>query len=261
MKSLAVVLLLWSQSMSIADDWTPPKNPDPSRILDEAQDDARNGRNKAALAKHIWFHNNALKHNRALYGVRLSFALSYWGNLGKKYPPALTELRKIRDKAAESVLKGNTPRESFRDFAAINEQLRENGETAELFSQLDRKKPKVAKTVYFIAQPALIDAKQYKLCARYVDPKKDLETMIKTYRAGLERSKIPKLGKRHLEIVNRLFTRDAATLVALLAVTDMKDAAEQIANSAKKVRDDMAFHRVLDEAVKGTFPKPFPGTP
>ena len=123
MRYLHPVLLLFVATVVVPQDWTAPENPDPSQILNEAQRDAASGRYKVALAKHVWFHQNALKHDPALYGVWLSFALGYWTDLGKNYKPALKKLRSIRDQAAESVGQDKQSPESFHDFASINEAL------------------------------------------------------------------------------------------------------------------------------------------
>ena len=88
---LCAAIVLTLTTTSAVGDWTPPSNPNPDKILREAQDDARAGRYPDALAKHVWFHENALTYAPAMYGVRLSFALSYWVNLGNLYPPARTK--------------------------------------------------------------------------------------------------------------------------------------------------------------------------
>ena len=102
-------------------EWTPPEKPDPQVILQEARTDAMAKRYEDALAKHLWFHQNALKHEPALYGVRLSFALSYWEKLGNKYPPALASLKAVRDEARQAVttVKPKEAKELFHDFIAI----------------------------------------------------------------------------------------------------------------------------------------------
>jgi hypothetical protein len=96
MKVLICASIVCSLSALFAE-WAPPANPDPHKILDEAQDDARAGRYADALAKHVWFHENALKYEPSLAGVRLSFALGYWVAFGNSYPPALQKLKSIRD--------------------------------------------------------------------------------------------------------------------------------------------------------------------
>ncbi|MDX1982468.1 MAG: hypothetical protein SFV51_19490, partial [Bryobacteraceae bacterium] len=61
---------------------------DPRQILAGARLDARQGDYAEALQKYLWFHHHALEHDMALSGVRLSYALNEWWELGKAYPPA-----------------------------------------------------------------------------------------------------------------------------------------------------------------------------
>ncbi len=68
--------------------WAPPENPDPQDILAQAKQDTASGRYEDALAKHLWFHENALEYRSSLYGVRLSFALGDWTKLSHVYPLA-----------------------------------------------------------------------------------------------------------------------------------------------------------------------------
>src|SRR5690349_12760080 len=172
--------------------WTPPANPDPHKILYEAEADAKAGRYEDALAKHAWFHENALKLQPALSGVRLSFALLYWRQLGASYPPALDKLKSIRDKSAERVRNAEIPtnapsdlsasHEDFNDFASINKELKESSKTKDLFLWLDTHKPVMAKNVFGLAEPSLIEAKEYSLCGRYLEPDKSFERSRKQYR-------------------------------------------------------------------------------
>src|SRR4051812_34817029 len=101
MKSTLIALLLLT--LQLEAEWSPPVKPDPSSILQEAEADTRAGRFEDALQKHIWYHENALKFQRAQYGVRLSFALSAWWELASKYPPAMEALRRARDTAEANV--------------------------------------------------------------------------------------------------------------------------------------------------------------
>ena len=147
-------------------EWTPPENPDPKAILREATVDAEAGRYEDALAKHIWFHKSALKHQPSQYGVRLSFALTEWQRLGEVYPPALEKLKAIRDENAQALRGTSRDWELFHDFESINEQFGELEKTAELFRWLDTNRPDIAKGVSDLAQPALIQCKDYVLAGK-----------------------------------------------------------------------------------------------
>ena len=62
---LVQLLSLASTLAALAPEWSPPPNPDPEVILEEARADAAAGRNEDALAKYVWFHNNAVRHGLA----------------------------------------------------------------------------------------------------------------------------------------------------------------------------------------------------
>jgi hypothetical protein len=241
--------------------WTPPANPDPDKILDEAQDDRQAGRYADALAKHVWFHENALKYQPALYGVRLSFALGYWVDLGKAYPPALEKLKTIRDEAAKKVRKADRePKafEIFHDFAAINEELKEEAKTTELFVWLDAHKPQAAERAFGVAEPALIQSKQYRLCGKYINPDRSFAEIVRLYQLDKQMSKNPKFGEHLREHSERTFSNSTATLVALLVLNDRKTDALRIAEKALKEFDDAEFKQALEKAKKGELPPAWP---
>ena len=101
-KLLVAPLLYFISTVAVAE-WAPTEPINPSDILNSADEDRASGNYESALQKHLWYHRNALKHDGAQYGVRLSFALSDWADLASKYPPALTALLKERDNAESKV--------------------------------------------------------------------------------------------------------------------------------------------------------------
>ena len=94
MRIAVFTLCVLLPTIGLAEDWTPPEKPDPEAILQEIREDVKNRRYEVALSKTLWFHENALALRPSLSGVRLSFALSYWLELGEVYPPALEEMKR-----------------------------------------------------------------------------------------------------------------------------------------------------------------------
>lgn len=244
--------------------WKPAKNPNPNRILSEAQDDAAAGRFEDALAKHVWFHENALKYAPAMYGVRLSFALGYWATLGVVYPPAMQRLKAVRDEAGQDVRDGKNARSAFHDFASINRTLAEDAKTTETFIWLDASRPVEATQVFDIAQPALVAAKEYRLCGKYVDADRSYQRILSLYQEVSkinEENKItfePDYQHELKEHAEKMFSNDVATLVALLVVNDRKVDAIRIAQAARKEWDGESFRQQLERAQNGEVPAPWP---
>lgn len=238
--------------------WTPPANPDLQKILGEARMDTVAGRYEEALAKHVWFYRNALKIDRAFYGVRLSFALDYWEELAKVYPAAKTKLMEFRDEAEQKVTSRDNVRESFNDFEAINSVLGEDKRTVAVFKSLDKDNAKVAEEVFDLSRPALIKAGEIKLCSKYVDAKIDYPRYKEMYLQMMSMEADPEIGGRHTDFAKQSFSNEVTTLVALLVLSDRKTEAETIAADAKTVWADRAFADALDKALKGEVPEPWP---
>jgi serine/threonine protein kinase len=238
--------------------WQPPENPNPTRILEEAKRDTAFRRYETALAKHVWYHKNALQYDQALTAVRVSFALQAWQHLADWYPPALAKLKATRDEAASNIKQGRRVWESFFDLVAINQFLREEAMTKDLFVYLHTQSPNDARRVFEIAEPALIRNKEYKLCGDYLDPEKSLERMVSAFREKKRLVSEKQFGKEMQEYAETDFTNSAATLVALLVVNDRKPEAEKVAHDAKKEWDNAAFHAAIDKALQGHVPEPWP---
>jgi hypothetical protein len=253
MKPAIFALAVLFQATLLAQ-WKPPAKPDPSKILHEARHDREAGQFADALAKHVWYHENALKYQPAQYGVRLSFALMDWVELGDLYPPALLMLQSIRDTAGKEVREATGDENSFHifhDFAAINGALKEQNKTTDLFVWLDANKPKSAKRAFDVAEPALIRSKQYRLCGKYIDADRSFEQSVDIYRLNKRISRGP-------EFADKMFSNSSATLVALLVLNDRKTDALRIAEKALKELDAAEFKQTLEQAKKGELPPSWP---
>ncbi len=243
-------------------DWAPPQNADPDEILKEARADTDAGRYEDALAKHVWFHLNALKYHRSLYGVRLSIALSDWAKLAAAYPPALDKLRSIRDEAATNIraAKAKASFDVFLDFTSINNYLKEDDKTKVLFIWVDANNPSLAKKVYDLAQPALIQAKEYAVCGKYINP--DTRPILDSYRSikgMVQDGRFDKISpgevKRLQDHAEKNLKNQTAILVALLVLNERKADAERVAaEAANKLWDDPQFKQQLEKARNGEVP-------
>ena len=140
---------------------------DPRERLTKGQAAAKSGDYETALREYLWFHDHALEFQSSLYGVRLSFALEYWKELGELYPPAMAALRKLRDDKTAALLCGAMDRELFHDVASINECIEEEGATYELFRSLVQSAPLLAQKCASIALDSIVAVKDFTLAERY----------------------------------------------------------------------------------------------
>lgn len=254
---LLLLLLAMMVCRSAASQWKPPEKPDPHAILDEARADKEARRYDVALAKHVWFFDHALEHEKALYGVRLSFALADWEELGKAYPPALAKLKEYRDRAGKDVQGGKDVFHSFHDLAAINRALSDDASTHEVFAALDEKKPDEARRVYDIAQPALVKVKAYKLCGKFLEPEQDLASAREQYESLKEFSEMQTgfAQASSLASAKQMFTQKIGTLIALLVLNDRREEAEKIAKTVRGEWNDVFVSKAIEKALEGKVPR------
>jgi hypothetical protein len=259
-----MILALLCSTLATADEvWTPPNNPDPTVILREASNDTQSGKFDLALAKYVWFHENALKFDKAQHGVRLSFALSYWHTLGRRYSPALDKLKQTRDAAGQKV-KDLREKELddlfllFSDFSAINRELGDESKTFELFKELTVANPEKAKRLFPLAKPAILKAKAYDLFLAYVDAEKYFDETVRNYDMSKQFGRRILLPGEKLSFEDQRFANDSATLVAILTKSGKVEDAQRLAVTAKGKLDDVDFHQSLADALEGVVPDPWP---
>lgn len=119
------------------------------------------------------------------------------------------------------------------------------------------KAPDAAKKVYGLAEPALIEAKEYRVCGKYIDPE-SIDRDVDMFHRNLDRAEQPRFGKELRSFAENRFTNKATTLVALLVVNDRKAEAEEVVKKAEAAWDDPKFRAALADAMKGNVPEPWP---
>lgn len=264
MRAAIVTLCLLLPTLGVADDWVPPENPDPQAIMAEAKADTKAGRYEDALAKQVWYHENAMQIQPALTAVRLSFALMNWLELGEAYPPALERMKQVRDETEKRIRDEEKVRirfEDFHDFVALNRTLREEERTVELFQWVDENDQEDAQRVFDVSKPALIKQQAFELCGKYIEPEQDIKRIDRNYTLGLKMAK-DRFGDSHRQFVEKKFINDVTTMAALLIKDGRIDEATEVTSQAEKlVQDPKLLEKLtkqLEPAMVGTVPKPWP---
>jgi len=150
---------------------------DPSEVLKDARKLVECGQYDEALKEYRWFHESALAPDPVLRGVRLSFALSYWVQLGDVYPPARAELESIRDAKDTALRDGSQDRELFDDVSAINEKLGQVERTSSLFAEIAKGDREFARRCFPLARAALVHTRDYSLARAFI--RSPLEALVR----------------------------------------------------------------------------------
>jgi hypothetical protein len=157
----------------------------------------------------LWFHHHALEENRALAGVRLSYALHYWLDLGKAYPPAQQALLDLREQTAQRLLQGEGKRALFHDVAAIDDRLGQVCATYELYLALAERFPALAAECASLALPAIVASKDYLLAHQIrSDPEARIRTSARVLRHDIH------------DIKHRRFTRAPQRWASIKSYTE-----------------------------------------
>lgn len=255
-----LVALAVSAASSMAWAWTPPPKPDPELILAEAQADARANRLADAAAKHRWYHHNVLGLLPSHSGVRVSFALGYWFELARRYPPAMRDILSARHQALAQVEIGGTQAtQAFIDLTNFNRLLGASAMTRNAFALLAEKDPRSAKATLGIALPALVEVKAFALASAHLDADALLERMSRRHADLFNTSRLPENQReQYLRFQRQFADREWALVVVTLAQTERQPEANMFASRAKWLLGEGALTPLIDAALEGTAPAPLP---
>jgi len=240
------LLLILVVFISCEQGWKPGENPDPSLILREAQADFKAERYADALAKHIWFHDHALDYDPSMYGVRLSFALSYWKDLGEAYPPALKRMIAIRDNKMDLLATGKGNRNLFHDVVGLNRTLDDGSKTVDLFRTLDQEHQELASQCWGIAKKVIIQAKEYDLVRKYmVSLVSELDDMQEIYNRNVDMYGGESFGEEFKAFNEDHFVEETLTLIHLAMALDDTQSAQEIQAKALAILNDPRLAAVI----------------
>lgn len=228
---------------------------DPKEVLRDARQCVKSQDYVAALEKYIWFHDHALDIDRAYVGVRLSYAVSEWADLGQVYPPALTALENVRDAKASSLTKGDGDARLFHDVRAINRALGQVERTRDLFKIIAETNRGLAEKCFPAALESLVSTKEWGLARSFIpDLRSEVDRFALPFKSALtSRTRVSK------EMAEDVFVRIYAKNIGLLlqVLIGIGDEAE-----AKRTRqyaiDCVTDEQVRDMVIEQLFPSPPP---
>ncbi len=214
------------------------------------------------LAKHIWFSGEfTWTLIRCFPTVSdWSFALGDWVKLGKSYPPALEKLKSIRDENGKKLSEDQTSHSLFADFAAINEHLGDKDKTRDFFVWLDTNNPAFAKTVFDLAEPALIERQGCNsLCASIWSQTVHFKRELDLYRDMKHYAAKSEFRSQREEYAEKSFLNEMATISRSTGCQWFERRRPiRILQCSKPVAEwtDPRLKAAFDKAKTGTVPQP-----
>jgi tetratricopeptide (TPR) repeat protein len=205
------------------------------------------GKYEEALQQQLWFHE-ASKTSPGMGGVRLSYALSQWLELGQKYPKALDALKSIRDQHEKMLLSGKGGYAEFSEYSSINKILKEDDKTYNVFKQLHAQYPDIAVQCFRTALDLIIERKDYELCGAYIkDPVKWYEEIRQMREMSVNIAKTnPTLNNAMFkDYMDGAFVKQTSQLIDIMINLKKWDDAKEIQKRALRYLPD---HR-LEEAI------------
>ncbi len=200
-----------------------------------------------ALLRLRWFWDHILEYERAQYGVRLSFALGIWKQLADVYPPALQELRSLRDKSEQGAAASPY---AFHDLLSLNETLGETPKSIAFFKELMTKSPEQAQKFYRFIDSKMIAAKEFKIAMEYggspadrwekLKPSVQQDVSEAQARAILryrykETIPVQEIKKYRLQMINYAETMKVAPLLAFANGVGDKTMADRIQRESDEI--------------------------
>jgi RNA polymerase sigma factor (sigma-70 family) len=135
-----------------------PKNPQARMKL--AGELFKEGNFEKALEHLIWCYDKGAIKNPSFIGVRSSFLLNQFAELGNSYPPAREALIARRDDVEDRLKEGSNDTMLALDLTRLNSSLGEGDRTVELFDQFPEGDPRRG-TMVEVAYDELLKANRY----------------------------------------------------------------------------------------------------
>lgn len=206
-------------------------------ILQEARSASGAGDVERAVECYERFFDHALDEDPAsYYGVRLSYCLVEWANLGARNPMATDRLR-MKGRSALASFDATREPERFHDYVAICDALSEPELAREAFLRYHESDSEAMAPVFHFIWRSLVGAQLWSVCGAYLSDHNDAyDRIVHRFDRGIAVcDQHPELGGQELvEDLQSFCVRDLRYLVMILRNTGRDSAATQLFEVAKR---------------------------
>jgi len=226
---------------------------DPREVLRDARQCVTSHEYAAALEKYIWFHHHALDTRRSLVGVRLSYAISEWVDLGEVYPPALRALEDLRDTKTASLMKGTDDSGLFHDVRSINRALGQVERTRDLFKVITEANRGFAEKCFPLAIESLVFTKEFSLARSFIlDGQSEVDRFAIPFKSAPMSTPMMQEMK---ETLVRIYVKNVGLILQVLLGVGEEVEAKRILQYAF---DCVTDQQLRDMVMERLSPVPFP---
>jgi hypothetical protein len=227
-----------------------------TKALREARQLVKSKQYAAALEKYIWFHDHALDFDRALVGVRLSYAVAEWVDLGEVYPPAQSALESLRDGKSRLLTQGTDDVSLFHDVASINRGLGQVDRTSNLFKSIAAADRGVAEKYFHIALESLVRTKELELARSFIsDPRKEIDHFAKPLKLFPKQTQLVSPEMMQETFVN-IYVKKVNLLLQIFTGMGDEEASDQLRNYAVDSVADAQLRNKVREKLCSSPPAP-----
>ena len=227
---------------------------DPGDVLQEAREAFAKEDYDLALEKYQWFFGNALRIKESYYGVRLSYCLIEWADLGSAYPPALEALTKQKEVSLRA-FEENRSCSLFNEYSSICDAMGCSNEPVEAFLEVASSNGELAKKLFTFVYEELARNSQWDLCREYMgNGYKQYKEVLELFDACIDGGN-RKGGNQGEGIISSAIAKTVEELLWILEMQAHANADGELESAMKRIKHDFGkrgyaevFERVSEYA-------------
>jgi len=227
---------------------------DPGVVLEEARSAYKEKDYASSLEKYQWFFDNSIKIKRSYYGVRLSYCLDEWAELGKEYPPAKAALVSLKNNTL-TIFKQTKSREAFHEYSSICRSLGNKEEVFNNFLPLHKEKSEIAKELFRFVYEYCAENEKWNICREYLgNGIKKYEESFEIFDHMIKHSKEgeDEIGESMAQEAQDYLQRDIRWILTMLQSSKAEKEYESIVSRIETDLTKIGFHYLVSEIFEST---------
>jgi hypothetical protein len=212
---------------------------DPGDILQEAREACASKHYSLSLEKYRWFFDNALKIKKSYYGVRLSYCLSEWADLGNVYSPALEKLTLLKESALKEFRNTNSHCQ-FHEYESICNALGCPEEPVKVFEEIAIKDKALAEKLFTYVYAELARQSKWEICREYMgNGYKQYKKILELFDACIDGGR-RKGGDQGEGIIKSTINKTIEELLWILEMQSHANAKKEVEAAIEHIQHDFS---------------------